>query len=192
MLYKKFLILFFVIGFVTLMIPAADAGLLKKSTIDMYLENDLIVFGKITSARDYGDKASQTEYQIEIIQFVKGDKSQNKITALGLGSFNATRHLDNETIFLEGQQVFLFLNIPAGTFIISPYSRSIESFEPDSFILPPLKLFNAGITIDEINCKSSLVLVIKNNDTPACVKPDSVNPLLNRGWISLLNSGVNM
>ena len=192
MLYKKFLIFFFAIGFVTLMIPAADAGLLKKSTMDMYLENDLIVFGKITSARDYGDEASQTEYQIEIIQYVKGDKSQNKITAIGLGSLNATRHLDNEAIFLEGQQVFLFLNIPAGTFFISPYSRSVESFEPDSFILPPLKLFNAGITIDEINCKSSLVLVLKINDTPACIKPESVDSLIKRGWASLLISNENV
>jgi len=180
---------------VTLLIPAADAALLKKSTMDMYLENDLIVLGEVISANEITDDINttpRTEYTIKILQHIKSDKTKDEVTVIGLGSQNSTRHIDNETIFFEGQKVFLFLNSPAGTFFISPYSRSVESFEPDSFILPPLKLFNAGITTDDINCKSSLVLVLKINDTPACVKLESVDSLIKRGWASLLISNGNV
>lgn len=50
-------------------------------------------------------------------------------------------------------------------------------------ILSPLKQFNSGIPIDEIQCKEGLELVIKSSDnTPACVKLTSVPKLIERGW----------
>lgn len=162
------------------------AGLIKKTNLDLYLENDMIVLGEVVYTKDFAgvDETPKTEYKIKILQHIKSDKSINELTAIGLGSQNATRHFDNETIFFEGQRIFLFLNNLAGTYIISPYSNSADLFNPDSqFVLAPLKLFKAGISIDMINCKSNLVLVKKINDTPACIKPDSIEPLMKRGWL---------
>ncbi len=46
----------------------------------------------------------------------------------------------------------------------------------------PLKQFNAGITMDEIQCKESSVLVAKHDNSPACVKPETKIKLIERGW----------
>lgn len=49
--------------------------------------------------------------------------------------------------------------------------------------ISPLKQFNAGITIDEIDCKDNFVVAIKNsNGHPACVKPETKQKLIERGW----------
>ncbi len=50
----------------------------------------------------------------------------------------------------------------------------------------PLKQFKSGISIDEIQCKESLTLVTKNNGSPACVKPESIPKLVERGWVKLV------
>ena len=42
-----------------------------------------------------------------------------------------------------------------------------------------------------ISCKSGLVQITKYNDNLACVKPTSVYPLLQRGWISIENTDLN-
>ena len=48
--------------------------------------------------------------------------------------------------------------------------------------MPPLKQFKSGVSIDEIQCNDSLVLVTKNDIFPACVKPSSVPDLIKRSW----------
>lgn len=55
---------------------------------------------------------------------------------------------------------------------------------------PPLKQVESGIPRDGVKCKESLVMISKNDDTPnreydnkiACVKPDTKNSLVKRGW----------
>jgi len=46
----------------------------------------------------------------------------------------------------------------------------------------PLKQFKSGIPIDEIQCKESLILVTKNNGSPACVKEKTIPKLIEREW----------
>jgi len=46
----------------------------------------------------------------------------------------------------------------------------------------PLKQIKSGIVIDEIQCRESLVLVTKHDDSPACVKPETKQKLIERGW----------
>ena len=48
---------------------------------------------------------------------------------------------------------------------------------------PPLKQFMSGIVIEEIECRDSLVLVAKNDGSPACVKEQTKERLIERGWI---------
>src|SRR3972149_6747744 len=49
----------------------------------------------------------------------------------------------------------------------------------ETSILPPLKQVKLGI---EISCKPGLVMVTKYNGTPACVKPQTREKLIERGW----------
>ncbi len=49
--------------------------------------------------------------------------------------------------------------------------------------MSPLKQFKSGVPFDEIQCRDSLVLVTKNDVSPACVKPLTAEKLIQRGWI---------
>lgn len=49
-------------------------------------------------------------------------------------------------------------------------------------ILSPLKQFKLGVPVDQIQCNDSLVLVTKNNGSPACIKPETKIKLIERGW----------
>ena len=51
MLPKKFLILFFAIGFVTLLIPSVDALLPPRTILDLFLDHDVILVGVVTSEK---------------------------------------------------------------------------------------------------------------------------------------------
>ncbi|NIP62057.1 MAG: hypothetical protein GWN01_14895, partial [Nitrosopumilaceae archaeon] len=49
-------------------------------------------------------------------------------------------------------------------------------------ILSPVKQLKQGVSIMDIRCKPSLSLIIKYDNTPACVFPESVSELIARGW----------
>jgi hypothetical protein len=49
----------------------------------------------------------------------------------------------------------------------------------------PLEQFRSGISIDEIECNDSLVLIQKHDGSPACVKPETKSKLIQRDWIYL-------
>jgi hypothetical protein len=46
----------------------------------------------------------------------------------------------------------------------------------------PLYQFRGGSLAENVRCDSSLVLVIKYNGNPACVKPETKIKLIERGW----------
>ncbi len=49
--------------------------------------------------------------------------------------------------------------------------------------LAPLKQIKSGVSVSNVQCNTSFVLVIKTEDgSPACVKPDTATKLLTRGW----------
>ena len=52
-------------------------------------------------------------------------------------------------------------------------------------VLPPMKQQDMVDDLHEIQCKSHLTLIFKDKSwTPACVKPSSVDKLIERGWAS--------
>ena len=170
------------------MVSPVNAYLLPKTGIEKYLEHDVIIFGKIISLKEHDDTNSTplTSYQIEVLQPIKGKFEGGQIWSVGLGAKNSSKHLDNETIFSKGQKGIFMLNKKSDeTLRISPYTTSSESQNPDSeFILPPLKLFKAGIALEEIHCKSYLMFGLKSSNLqPVCLKPDSFLKLLERQWI---------
>ena len=49
--------------------------------------------------------------------------------------------------------------------------------------LSPMEQFKTGTNLHEIKCEGGHVLVMKSStETPACVKPNSADILLERGW----------
>lgn len=83
---------------------------------------------------------------------------------------------------------------------VEPYPTSTNEIKKELYsatlvvknqkYFPPLKQFKAGTPIEQISCKSFLVLVEKNNGSPACIKPEHYEKLVFRGWIKL-NSILN-
>jgi len=75
---------------------------------------------------------------------------------------------------------------PSSTKLITPSEYSVTflvSKVENSSLDSPLKQFNAGIPSNEIQCKDTLVLVIKSsNFRPACVTPNTFEKLIVRGW----------
>jgi len=49
-------------------------------------------------------------------------------------------------------------------------------------ILSPIKQIKQGINFEDIKCKNELQLIFKIDDFPACVKPESIPKLIERGW----------
>ncbi len=186
---RKITAMIFLIGISITFLPSASGYLLPMTNLDLYLENDLIVMAEVLSLYELEDDSNttpRTAYEIKILQHIKGNTETNEITVVGFGSLNSTMQMDKQTILSEGQQSLLMLTkLIDGYFYISPYSLSSDFLNPDlHFILPPLKLYKAGIPIEEIHCKSNLELGIKSsNGSPVCLTPESMEILYNREWI---------
>ena len=186
---KKITIMIFLIGISIMFLPSASGYLLPMTHLELYLESELIVMGQVLSLKDVKDDTNltpRTAYEIIILQHIKGNTETNEITVIGLGSLNSTNQLDIQTIMSEGQKTLLMLIARTDNYwFVSPYSTSSDSLNPDlEFILPPLKLYKAGIPIEEIHCKSNLELALKSsNGSPVCLTPESMDILYNRGWI---------
>lgn len=72
------------------------------------------------------------------------------------------------------------------TLFFDPYQTCNGYLYPVEFLsktLSPLKQFEAGIKLDDIWCKENFVLVIKStNGKPACIRPETVPKIIERGW----------
>ncbi len=73
---------------------------------------------------------------------------------------------------------------------IDPYPVSTKKIQLSDyvvnlklFLLPPLKQLKSGISHGELTCMQGFSLVMKSEDnSPACVKSDSISKLVARGW----------
>jgi len=67
--------------------------------------------------------------------------------------------------------------------VLSLLSSSLHSFSYGAEYSPPLKQIQGGITPTSVICTEGLELVLKfSNGNPACIKPTSVEKLIQRGW----------
>ncbi len=64
-----------------------------------------------------------------------------------------------------------------------PTANATENHGQSNTIPSPLKQFKSGIAAADVKCQSGLLLVFKTTDgTPACVKSNTANILVERGW----------
>ena len=94
---------------------------------------------------------------------------------------------ENTTLHVDLYQIKLIdiLPYPVSTKDISKEyvaTISISKIKKET-VLSPLKQSKNGVKSDLVECKSVLVLIIKNSDgSPACVKPETKMRLFERGW----------
>ena len=79
--------------------------------------------------------------------------------------------------------------IPPGKFELEvnygPSTSGTEiTIEPNFQIWTPIKQHNFGIAYEDILCRENLVLVQKYDGSPACVKPMSINKMIERGCVN--------
>ena len=79
------------------------------------------------------------------------------------------------------------LALNAAEDILELDSGDTKKPESNPVLLSPLKQFKANIPIEKIQCRDNLELIIKYDNTPACVKAESAAKLIERGgWTSIV------
>jgi hypothetical protein len=136
------------------------------------------------------------------VEFLSVDDSRcpSDVTCIWEGRASVTFHIYNQaqnqtitlvtgettTLHVDPYEINLIdvLPYPISTKDISEeYTATISISKNDSTILSPLKQSKNGVKSEMVECKSTLILIIKNNDgSPACVKPDTKSILFERGW----------
>jgi hypothetical protein len=95
---------------------------------------------------------------------------------------------DKTTAYFDSYEINLVnvLPYPFSSKMISPeeYSATISISKADEKIIPPLKQNKNNTPFHEIKCNTGLQLTQKYDGTPACVKPETVFELIERGWVS--------
>lgn len=56
---------------------------------------------------------------------------------------------------------------------------------PVNFLLPPLKFEKEGVPASEIPCRNAMILILKHDDSPACVLEDTRIKLIQREWMKI-------
>ena len=54
---------------------------------------------------------------------------------------------------------------------------------PVNFFMSPLKFAKDGVPPEEIPCRNGFILILKYDDSPACVNEDTKPKLIQRGWM---------
>lgn len=185
---KYFVIFLVLIGFAGTSMLAGTAFAEEEEEIMIFVEND----------------ARKVYYTGENIQSAFYDhESRSVIFETGM---NAKLEIQAPQIYKKGPGLFILKNgeeiagitraddcfyyvdiktkVPEKIEIIfafwPEYPETKEGCE--TFTVSPLKQFRSGIVIDEIQCKESLILVTRHDGSPACVKPETKEKLMQKGW----------
>ena len=132
---------------------------------------------------------------------IDDSRCPSDVTCIWEGHASVTLRIYNQTqyrtiILTTGENTTLYVDSYEINLIdILPYPVSVKDISKEyvatisisknnnDIVLSPLKQSKSGIMPDLVDCKSSLVLIIKNSDgSPACVKLETKTRLFERGW----------
>jgi len=190
-----FVFIFLIISMgVTLIIPSSDAD----STIPSSKSNYDNAFTAATFAQKYKDELSVTDNRVSVVIKVAGEsentdpaKKAKEIRYLQsyvlkfLSFSNAVNVVsDQQKNEITAQMYAVWIPIlEKRSDVISVTILDVQkTIKKDLDNLPPKKQQLHGRNIDEIQCKSDHVLMVKLNGEPACVKSKSVEKLILREW----------
>lgn len=88
--------------------------------------------------------------------------------------------LDLEIVLIQSLCLLSLIVFVIGSLLIQPiFAPSHPEYVG---VDKPLKQMAHGIAPENVTCNQGLVLIIKHNDSPACVRPDTAVTLEERGW----------
>ena len=146
-----------------------------------------------------------SELQLTVLDTIEDSRCPSDVTCVWEGTVSVQVNLIKDNLNLGNHTIRLGENkdknqIFDGYFVklvtVEPYPSSTTSIKPSDYVMTflvskinepkidaPLKQFNIGIPINNIQCKADLVLVIKlSNSSPACVTPNTAEKLFVRNW----------
>ena len=143
----------------------------------------------------YSERFGFALYEIQVEDYLKNPLNNSTMNLLGKYT-NQRQTMSYETYPYEiNQRVLLYIqeihNIPGYELIISAANSRVipEEFSSEDgmsrfeYNTSPLKQFKSGISMDKIQCRDNLQLILKtSNNSPTCVKPETKTKLLERGW----------
>jgi len=161
-----------------------SALLPPQSNLEKFLNSDTILMGTVDSLKILTvpeNEMPQTSYDIKVTRYLKNNLNEQILSVVAMGSTESPPVLTGK-IFEKGQNVFLYLIISDGKYIVSPHSVVYLDNFTEFLIPPPLKLLKNGVTPSDIPCKSFHQKVFKPSGIPACVTPETAESLVTRNW----------
>jgi len=124
----------------------------------------------------------QGTVSVEVNITKDGQDFGNQILTLGESDSLALQTFDGNFVRLTKVEPYPFSSqqIQPSEYVVTMFVSRVEDVEP---VGSPLQQFKSGISVNEIQCKENLQLIIKSSDgSPACVKPKTIEKLVARGW----------
>ncbi len=182
--------------------PQTGLGYCERSiSPEIWFENADVVFYGIPITKESIGDSDTIKIEIDALEIYKGNIE-------GINSIYATKRNTASVLSLFGDPFYELnkgyvvyakysdetLRIMYGS-CLEPISFRVDQsdhfkFLPDSIlnptsieILSPKQQTNAGILPSDVECKVGFELIFKStDDSPACVKPKTVEKLIERGW----------
>lgn len=150
---------------------------------------DVVFYGKAVSkeyvSNEHDKKRQDAIVQFSVIESFKGvtGRQVSIISEEWLWGFNFTKGVDYVVFAGKNNDGALRYRECSPTGTLEYVNIDELRNASQQYIAPPLQQLAAGINIDEIKCRESLALVMKLFDgSPACVKPQTKEILIERGW----------
>ncbi len=158
-----------------------------------------------------GETIDISNFQITLVNILDDSRCPTDVTCIWEGTVSAEIKMikDGESRgtyvipigLADGIESQLIDDFYVMLYDVKPYPVSTKQIESSEYVATlivsqvtektdsPLKQFKSGVPINETKCSDDLRLVIKSsNSSPACVKPETVNKLLLRGWAFALST----
>ena len=161
-----------------------SALLPPESNLEKFLRSDIVLMGTVSSSKILTipeNEMPQTSYDIEITRYLKNNLNEEILSVIALGSKDSPL-IQNSKILEKGQNVFLYLMISEGKYLVSPHSVVYFDNFTEFLIPPPLQLLKNGVSSSDIPCKSFHQKVFKPSGSPVCVTPETADALAMRNW----------
>ena len=185
---KYFAIFFLLTVFAFTFSVSANADLVKLIVI----EKEFVPYGDIlqyTITRTQIRQTGGEELQTRIINKSTGMASDwSPITLESSRDTVITSKIIGQPFDKKGDYILevKYTEQSRGTYIFAHFQLVTDAdktkSEGQSHFLSPRQQLYANIPFKDITCKDGLQLLKKSYNAPACVKPETVNKLLLRGW----------
>lgn len=189
---------------ITFLIGLAIFCLIFQPTVFAASPKDAVLDSSFTLKIEDAVKID-SELQLTVLNAIEDSRCPSDVTCVWEGTVSVQVNLIKDDLNLGNHTIRLGENedenqIFDGYFVklvtVEPYPLSTISIKSSDYVMTflvskinepkidaPLKQFNIGIPINNIQCKADFVLIIKSsNSSPACVTANTAEKLFFREW----------